>query len=317
MNILFAEDDPDTRTLAVRAVAQEFPDARTIEIADAAGLEDGLCQRIDILVTDFDLRWSDGFDVFSRVKANSPQCVCVMFTGTGNEELAVRAIKSGFDDYVVKSPGQLRRLATSVRRAYERASEKRTLEENREILRRELYHRLHNNLQIIISLIRLTRRSVEDAALRAKLADLEARIQSMSILQEQFYRTDDLQRIDVAAYVRQLVEELAAAHVGSPELDLDPAEVPVDVAVPLALILNELLMIVLAESSSEDRLKVTMSRTNSVLVIRIAGGPLQIDRMAAGELSGELVRRLAQQARASVTNESQTDLAAWRLELPL
>jgi DNA-binding response OmpR family regulator len=97
-----------------------------------------------------------------------------MFTGTGNEELAVRAIKHGFDDYVVKGSRQLRRLATAVRSAYDRNNRLRELGENRELVLKELYHRLHNNLQLVISLLRMTEKTLESESDRRQLADLGA-----------------------------------------------------------------------------------------------------------------------------------------------
>src|SRR3712207_2465851 len=107
MRILFADDDPDTRALAIRALRQEFPDAEVVEASDRQSLDDALGGgTVAILIADFDLRWIDGFEVLERTKAAHPDCVAVMFTGTGNEELAVRAMKAGFDDYVVKAPGQ-------------------------------------------------------------------------------------------------------------------------------------------------------------------------------------------------------------------
>jgi DNA-binding NtrC family response regulator len=161
MRILVVDDDRDARILATRMLRQEFPGAEIAEPVDAAELTRAVeAAPADVLVSDLDLKWTDGFAVFAQVKGAHPNCCCIMFTGTGNEELAVRAMKAGFDDYLVKSPAQLRRLAASVRVALERRRERRELAESRELFRKELYHRLHNNLQIVVSLLRRTARTL-------------------------------------------------------------------------------------------------------------------------------------------------------------
>src|SRR5690242_18339070 len=105
MRVVIADDDPDFRKLAIRALRREFEPAEYVEVADAEALDQalGAGQKPGLLVSDFSLNWTDGFDVLRAVRQTAPGCPAIMFTGTGNEEIAVRAIKAGFDDYVVKS----------------------------------------------------------------------------------------------------------------------------------------------------------------------------------------------------------------------
>ncbi|WP_043361878.1 sensor histidine kinase [Belnapia sp. F-4-1] len=245
MRILIADDDPDFRGLASRAMRREFDGSTITEIGDRAGLDAALATAPgpQLLISDFSLNWIDGFAVFEEVRAAWPGCVAIMFTGTGDEEVAVRAIKAGFDDYVVKSPRQLRRLAAAARAALTRAETRRGLEENRDLLTQELYHRLHNNLQLVVGLIAFTARSIEEPVARRRLDDLGRRVQSLSLLQERLYRGGDFRRVDFAAFLRQLVEDLVALDGRgiATHLDLQPVMLPVDLAVPLALIANELL----------------------------------------------------------------------------
>lgn len=261
---------------------------------------------MDILVTDFDLRWIDGFDVFELTIAKHPNCVAVMFTGTGNEALAVRAMKAGFADYVVKSPGQLRRLANGVRIAFERATERRLLRDNREILRKELYHRLHNNLQIIISLMALTLRGLVDPRDREQVGDLIRRVETFGLLQERFYRSDDLRSIDIGAFVRGLVEEFEATEPSIEfEAEIEPMHVSIDEAVPIGLIANELLMGA-RDSSSRRRVKVALRQEQGrrELVIR---DPDPAKGAGPTGLGMDLVRRLAGQVHASVERQAEAD----------
>src|SRR3712207_5240555 len=112
MRILIADDDPDMRALVARALGQEFADPQIRHVTHSSDLDQALAEAVpDLMIVDYDLHWIDGFGVFERLKAAHPHCPVVMFTGTGNEELAVSAMKLGFDDYVVKRPKQFSRLA--------------------------------------------------------------------------------------------------------------------------------------------------------------------------------------------------------------
>lgn len=325
MRILLVDDDPDARSLAMRALAREFEDATIVEATDPAGLERALAQPPDILVTDYDLRWTDGLAIFDRVRQASPGCCAVMFTGTGNEELAVRAMKHGFDDYVVKGAHQLRRLAASTRLAYERARERRELGENRDLILKELYHRLHNNLQIVVSLIRATGKALRDPADREQLDRLGRRVQALGSLQEAFYRSSDFRRVDFADFLRTLaaeVERLGAGRVGI-DLDLAPLHLPVDVATPLALCVNELIVNALKHAfpgGRTGRLEVALRREGDAVTVRVAddgvGLPEEPREPHAG-LGMGLVRRLAGQMAADLWLERTEAGTEWRIRIPV
>ncbi|MDP8917336.1 MAG: response regulator [Pseudomonadota bacterium] len=326
MRILFVDDDPDTRALAIRAVAQEFPNAVIREASDLASLEEVLIERPpEILVTDFDLRWTDGIKIFDRVKAANPLCCTVMFTGTGNEELAVRAIKHGFDDYVVKGSKQLRRLAMAVRSAYERNNRLRELGENRELILKELYHRLHNNLQLVISLLRMTEKALGSESDRQQLADLGRRIQALSALQEQFYRSDDFRRVSFNNFLKQLAQNLLEPFKGRIELstELNIVDLPVDLAVPFGLIANEILTGTLYHAFPHDRagqISMRLEQLADTLVLTIADDgsePRERSETAKLDLGISIIRRLATQIEGDVSLERNTAGATWRVSVSL
>jgi two-component sensor histidine kinase len=326
MRILFVDDDPDTRALAIRAVAQEFPNADIREASALANLEQAIGDMApDILVTDFDLRWSDGIAVFDRVKAANPLCCTVMFTGTGNEELAVRAIKHGFDDYVVKGTKQLRRLAMAVRTAYNRNLELRALGENRDLVLKELYHRLHNNLQIVISLIRMTEKAIENPSDRMLLADLGRRIQTLSALQEEFYRSEDFRRVDFAAFLERLLGNLIGLTGGRVQLAsrLDAVELPVDLAVPFGLIASEIITDAMKHAFPDDRdqhLSVTLEARSDRVILTITDDGAGYAGDQSEDASGiglRLVRRLAEQVEGELSFEKTETGALCRISVPL
>ncbi|WP_188312104.1 sensor histidine kinase [Salinarimonas soli] len=323
--ILVVDDDPDVRTLVRRTLGQEFPCAEIKEAGDEAALAVTLAGwHPDILVTDFDLRWSDGIRIFDRVKAGSPECCTVMFTGTGNEEIAVQAMKHGFDDYVVKRSNQLKRLAASARIALERTRERRNLAESRDLVLKELYHRLHNNLQIVISLLRMTEKAMPDAAARGQLADLARRIQALTALQEEFYRSEDFRRVDFGAYLERLTEGLIGAagdrlrvvtHVASTIL-------PVDVAVPLGLIANELMTNILKHAFPGDRpgeVLIRLDQEDDAIVLSVQDngvGRQPPSGETGGGLGTSLMRRLASQIDAEVRVDHADTGTTCRVSLP-
>jgi len=325
MHILFVDDDPDIRTLAIRAVLQEFPDAQVREATDLPSLDRAVGEHApDILVTDLDLRWTDGFRVFDAVKAVNPDCCTVMFTGTGNEELAVRAIRQGFDDYVVKGTHQLRRLAAAVRAAHDRNQEIRRHSENRELVLKELYHRLHNNLQIVISLLRMTERTIESQRDREQLADLGRRVQALSAVQEEFYRSEDFRQVNIAGFLERLARNLvglAAGHV-TLSCDLNETEIPIDVAVPFGLMANEIITNALKHAFPEGRtghLSVGLTQAAGRLQLTVAddgAGYAESMHTEGSGLGMRLVRRLAEQIDGEVSFEGGGTGTTCRISIP-
>jgi len=124
LRILMIDDNPDDRLLAIRALRREFPDLQVEQISEAKGLAQALeAGDFDLVITDYQLRWSDGLAVLRAVKARYPDCPVIMFTATGSEEIAVEAMKNGLDDYVLKSPKHFIRLPAAVRLALKRAED--------------------------------------------------------------------------------------------------------------------------------------------------------------------------------------------------
>ena len=119
--ILHVDDNPNDRELVARELHREMPDLAIIEISDKKSLDQAL-QRgdFDLVITDYELFWGDGLKVVNRLKKENPDVPVVMFTGSGNEEVAVEAMKAGVRDYITKSPNHFSRLRNSVTQAFER-----------------------------------------------------------------------------------------------------------------------------------------------------------------------------------------------------
>lgn len=144
LSILLIDDNPADRMLTARELAHEFPDVEIEQVFDREGL-DGAVQRggFDLIITDFHLRWSDGLHIVSEVRDRFPLIPIIMFTGTGNEQIAVEAMKAGLDDYIVKAPQHFRRLRTAARMALDRAAQRRAMR-----LAEERYRKLFDDVPI-------------------------------------------------------------------------------------------------------------------------------------------------------------------------
>jgi PAS domain S-box-containing protein len=144
LRILVIDDNPDDRMLAIREVERAFSNLQIQEIINAKELEQAIDQgNFDIVITDYQLGWSNGLTVLRAIKAAYPNCPVIMFTNSGTEEIAVEAMKAGLDDYVIKSPKHFVRLARAVRSVLERVWQQQALKESE-----TRYHRLFEGVPV-------------------------------------------------------------------------------------------------------------------------------------------------------------------------
>ncbi len=116
----------------------------------------------------------------------------------------------------------------------------------KEILLKEIHHRVKNNLQIIVSLLRLQSTNIKDDKMLEILKESRERVRSMALVHERLYRTENLADIDFSEYIPNLIEELGRAyHVDPQKVEFDvqceTVSLSIDYAVPCGLILNELI----------------------------------------------------------------------------
>lgn len=123
--VLLVDDNPQDRHLVLRELRLAYPNAKIFEAVDQEQFDRLLAgHSFDVVVTDYHLHWSDGIQVLQAVKARAPHCPVIMFTGTGNEEVAVEAMKQGLDDYIIKSVKHLMRLRAAVEAVVGRAEDR-------------------------------------------------------------------------------------------------------------------------------------------------------------------------------------------------
>ena len=134
---------------------------------------------------------------------------------------------------IVRDVTETRRYEDSLRSALQ----------ERETLIREVHHRVKNNLQIISSLLNLQKPYIRDSEDIRIFEESQTRIKSMAMIHESLYQSESLSEINIKSYLSRLVTELLSTYGASgvvPELEVDEVGLDIEVAVPLALIVNEL-----------------------------------------------------------------------------
>jgi PAS domain S-box-containing protein len=116
----------------------------------------------------------------------------------------------------------------------------------KEVLLKEVHHRVKNNLQVISSILNLQSSYVEDEKTLNILQESQNRVKSMSFIHENLYRTKDFNKIDFPEYIENLTKSMIHSYQYSENnislvLDLDDVLLSIDISIPCGLIINELL----------------------------------------------------------------------------
>lgn len=231
------------------------------------------CKRVqpDCVLLDYVLPDMTGLEFLAEIRGsdpvNVPAFAVVMLTGLADEQVAVDALKNGAQDYLIKDRITPEALVVAIERANEKVSLMRALKAERDLLARslaekdvllkEVHHRVKNNLQVIASLLRLHAGSFEDEAMAGALRESQNRVESMALIHEQLYSTENLREVDLAEHAGVLAFNLFRCY-GEPQrialkIEIEPLLLGVDRAIPASLILNELVSNALKHAFPQGR----------------------------------------------------------------
>jgi two-component sensor histidine kinase len=235
--------------------------------------------------------------------------------------LSISPVKDG-QGRIIGASKIARDISQSVR---QREALEASLKE-KEVLLREIHHRVKNNLQVVSSLLSLQSGYVEDPRLRDMLQDSQNRIKSMSLVHEKLYQAGDLAQVNLADYLASLIEHFRLLYANKAiryDVATDPVMLSIDVAIPCALTAQELVTNALKHAFPGDRpglIRVRLRRADGDGVLSIMddgiGLPAGIDAQRAGSLGLALVRDLVQQVRGTAAMD-RSGGTAWTITFPL
>ena len=316
--ILLVDDNPDDRALVRREAEALYPHAKLREAGSREEFEAAVdSDGYDLVVTDLQLKWGNGGEVLTTVREVDPNCAVVMFTGTGDEITAVELMKAGLDDYVVKHARQLPRLRASMKLAVENSRNRTALSDrerqltaalaHKDMIVRELHHRVKNNLQTVVTLLELRARA-KSGTVGAELEELAGRMRALGKVQARIYEARALDHVDFAATFGEIARELVKIYGDDRirlEADLDgPFELEVGRAMPLALLCYELLLNAMKHAWPDGRsgtlwVELTTADHGPELRIRDDGAGFDENSVSKG-FGSRLAPALAREARAEI-----------------
>jgi PAS domain S-box-containing protein len=189
--------------------------------------------------------------------------------------------------------------------------------QEKEVLLKEIHHRVKNNLQIVSSMLNLQVDQLADPEALALFKESQTRVRSIALFHEKLYQSKDLARVDIADYLKGLATDLFATYGVNPDeiaLDLDTDDVPigVDAAISCGLIVNELVSNALKHAFPDGRtgtVRVALHQDGDAVMLEVSddgvGIPEGLDFRNPSTLGLKLVCILTEQVRGSIALERQ------------
>jgi two-component sensor histidine kinase/CheY-like chemotaxis protein len=328
--LLYIDDDDALGRLVDRALTR-----LGFHVVHAASGEVGLDRLrqggIDVVALDQYMPGVDGLETLKQIMAIPDAPPVVFVTAAQDSSIAVTALKAGAADYLVKDvqgefipllqvavDGALRQA--QIRKAHDdalaevHASRDRyaALAAEREVLLREVNHRVGNSLQIIASLLHLQANSSTQEDVKAALTNAMGRVAAVAQVHRRLYTTHDLKSVLLNQYLDALLEDLHRSAEGERmsrlTLKAEPVEIDPDRAVAIGIMVNELVMnaVKYAYPDGAGPIHVDLHAEGEDLVLSIAddgvGVNAKIDPRSTG-MGQRIVTAMASKLGASVERD--------------
>ena len=182
----------------------------------------------------------------------------------------------------------------------------------KEVLLKEIHHRVKNNLAIISSLLNMQANSVEDKRIKHLLGISEGRIKAMAMIHELLYQQEDLSRIDFGAYIKRLLNHITSNyHIPGKyiqtNIHTDPFYPEISIAVPCALMINELITNAYKHAFNERDdgvIQITLKHLKEVCILVISDNGVGLPQEQKSDTLGfSLIYGLANQIGGTIAIE--------------
>jgi len=184
----------------------------------------------------------------------------------------------------------------------------------KDILLREIHHRVKNNLQLVSSILTLQGRSVDNETAAQAINEGKNRVRSMALIHQDLYNKESITGISVGEYLSKLTSELFATYnVKSDRIklvsDIEDLELDIDTLVPLGLIINELFSNCLKYAFPDDRegsLSISLREINEKLVLKIKDNGIGFDQndLRENSFGNTLISALTEQLEGEIVTKS-------------
>jgi two-component sensor histidine kinase len=193
-----------------------------------------------------------------------------------------------------------------------------------ELLLKEIHHRVKNNLQTISSLLHLQSAHIKDADVRKAVSEGQHRVESMALIHQKLYQRDNLSGIEMRDYLQNLVQSLIDTFDADPDrirfdLDMPEMELDVDTAVPVGLIVNELITNSLKYAfpgGREGVITVSLQKAGDRLELLVADNGVGKANTATGTSFGSQLVRLLTTQMGGTLSQDTTHGFATRVSIP-
>lgn len=202
--------------------------------------------------------------------------------------------------------------------------------EEKEVLLKEIHHRVKNNLQIVISILDLQVASIKETKNKEILAQSKSRVYSMSLIHQKLYQSNNLARVNMKDYLEELFTYVlnsyqSTNHKTHTELRIENKELSLTKVVPLGLVFNELLTNSIKhglKTSKIPKIKIVLAVSKNILVLEIAdsGKGFDFNKIVLEikkSLGLFLVKSLTKQLRGTLKHFYTDDLFVTQLTIPL
>ena len=326
---LYIDDDAALARLVQRGLKRQG-----FNVEHASDGETGLARirqgGIDVIALDQYMPGLDGLETLARIRAieNAPPVVFV--TASLDSRIAVTALKAGAADYLVKDTqgdfipllavavagalnGARMRHAKEAAEAEVRAARDRyaALAAEREVLLREVNHRVGNSLQIIASLLHLQASSADDDV-KAALTNAMGRVAAVAQVHRKLYTSHDVQRVMLDQYLEGLLEDLRRSAEGERltqlTLKAEPIEIDPDRAVAVGIIVNELVInaVKYAYPGASGPIHVELSRSADEVIISVIDRGIGLQAVPSPGSTG-MGRRIVEAMAAKLNADIKLD----------